>query len=138
MKPLTQQIILVTGSTDGLGKQMALALAGRGATVLLHGRDRQRLETTRQEIQEATGNAHLETYLADFAELAEVRHLAETLQARHPRLDMLINNADIGGGSTTVVGEEEEKPFQVLLERVCPTALPFHARSPFCLPFLLS
>jgi NAD(P)-dependent dehydrogenase (short-subunit alcohol dehydrogenase family) len=98
MKPLTQQSILVTGSTDGLGKLTALALAREGATVLLHGRDRQRLETTRQEIQKATGNAHLETYLADFAELAEVRHLAETLQARHPRLDMLINNAGIGGG----------------------------------------
>ncbi len=98
MKPLTQQSILVTGSTDGLGKQTALALAREGATVLLHGRDRQRLETTRQEIQKATGNAHLETYLADFAELAEVRHLAETLQARHPHLDMLINNAGIGGG----------------------------------------
>jgi NAD(P)-dependent dehydrogenase (short-subunit alcohol dehydrogenase family) len=98
MKPLTQQSILVTGSTDGLGKQTALALAREGATVLLHGRDRQRLETTRQEIQKATGNAHLETYLADFAELAGVRHLAETLQARHPRLDMLINNAGIGGG----------------------------------------
>jgi len=98
MKPLTQQRILVTGSTDGLGKQTAFALAGQGATVLLHGRNRQRLETTRQEIQEATENAHLETYLADFAELAEVRHLAETLQARHPHLDMLINNAGIGGG----------------------------------------
>lgn len=98
MKSITQQIILVTGSTDGLGKQTALALARQGATVLLHGRDRQRLEMTRQEIQEATGNAHLETYLADFAELAEVRNLAETLQSRHPRLDMLINNAGIGGG----------------------------------------
>ncbi len=96
MKPIAQQIILITGSTDGLGKQTALALARQGATVLLHGRNQQRLEAARQEIQEATGNRQLETYLADFSSLAEVRQLAETLQARHPRLDMLINNAGIG------------------------------------------
>lgn len=106
MNPLTQQTILVTGATDGLGKQTALALAGQSATVLLHGRDQKRLATARQEIQEATGNAHLETYLADFAELAEVRHLAETVQSRHPRLDMLINNAGIGGGKQGLTRRE--------------------------------
>ncbi len=98
MKPIAQQTILVTGSTDGLGKQTALALARQGATVLLHGRDLRRLKATRQEILEETGNTHVETYLADFASLAEVRGLAEILQARHPGLDLLINNAGIGGG----------------------------------------
>ncbi|HLZ63021.1 MAG TPA: SDR family NAD(P)-dependent oxidoreductase [Ktedonosporobacter sp.] len=98
MKPIAEQIILVTGSTDGLGKEVARALARQGATVLLHGRDQQRLETTRREIEEVVGNAQLETYRADFASLAEVRHLAEEVKARHPRLDMLINNAGIGGG----------------------------------------
>jgi NAD(P)-dependent dehydrogenase (short-subunit alcohol dehydrogenase family) len=97
MKPIAQQTILITGSTDGLGKQTAWALAKQGATVLLHGRDQQRLETTRQEIQEATGNTQVATYLADFAALAEVRRLTEFVQAQHPRLDMLINNAGIGG-----------------------------------------
>ena len=66
MKPIAQQTILITGSTDGLGKQTALALARQGATVLLHGRNKQRLETTLQEIQEATGNTQVETYLVDF------------------------------------------------------------------------
>ncbi|GHO52955.1 MULTISPECIES: SDR family NAD(P)-dependent oxidoreductase [Ktedonobacter] len=42
MKPIAQQTILITGSSDGLGKQTALALAKQGATVLLHGRDQQR------------------------------------------------------------------------------------------------
>ncbi|MDQ2706226.1 MAG: SDR family NAD(P)-dependent oxidoreductase [Actinomycetota bacterium] len=39
MRPLTEQTILITGATDGLGKAVAADLAGRGATVLLHGRD---------------------------------------------------------------------------------------------------
>lgn len=98
MKSIAQQTILITGSSDGLGKQTALVLARQGATVLLHGRDRQRLEASQQKILEETGNVHVETYLADFADLSEVRKLAQTLQAQHPRLDMLINNAGIGAG----------------------------------------
>ncbi|GHO79729.1 3-oxoacyl-ACP reductase [Ktedonobacter sp. SOSP1-85] len=98
MKPMAQQTILITGSTDGLGKQTALALAKQGATVLLHGRNRQRLEKTLREIQDTTGNRHLETYLADLAELAEVRSLAKRVQMQHPQLDMLINNAGVGSG----------------------------------------
>jgi NAD(P)-dependent dehydrogenase (short-subunit alcohol dehydrogenase family) len=98
MKPIPQQTILLTGATDGLGKQTALALARQGATLLLHGRDPHRLETTRQEIQDATGNSRLESYLADFASLAQVHSLAQAVQVKHPRLDMLINNAGIGGG----------------------------------------
>lgn len=98
MKPIADQTILVTGSTDGLGKQTALALARQGATVLLHGRDQQRLEAARCEIEQAVPGARLETYRADFASLAQVRALAEAVSAQHPRLDMLINNAGIGGG----------------------------------------
>lgn len=106
MKPIAQQTILITGTTDGLGKQTALALAAQGATVLLHGRDQQRLEATRREIQDKIGNTHLETYLADLASLADVRNLAESVQAHHPQLDMLINNAGVGGGK--LVGGKRE------------------------------
>jgi NAD(P)-dependent dehydrogenase (short-subunit alcohol dehydrogenase family) len=106
MKPISEQIILVTGATDGLGKGTALALAQSGATVLLHGRDQTRLETARQEIFTATGNDRLEIYRADFVSLDEVRSLAQNLLKHHPRLDMLINNAGIVGGSA---GETQRK-----------------------------
>ncbi|GHO97110.1 3-oxoacyl-ACP reductase [Reticulibacter mediterranei] len=98
MKPLAQQTILITGSTDGLGKQTALALAREGAAILLHGRNQRRLEKTQREIQDVTGNSHLKTYLADLADLSQVRRLAEQVQTSHPQLDMLINNAGIGSG----------------------------------------
>lgn len=98
MKPLAQQTILITGSTDGLGKQTALALARQGATVLLHGRNQQRLDKTLRDIQDMTGNRHLETYLADLADLSEVRSLAERVQTHHPQLTLLINNAGVGSG----------------------------------------
>jgi NAD(P)-dependent dehydrogenase (short-subunit alcohol dehydrogenase family) len=106
MKPISEQIVLVTGATDGLGKATAAALAQMGATVLLHGRDQTRLESTRAEILAATGNDRLETYRADFSSLGDVRALAQNLLAQHPRLDLLINNAGIVGGSP---GESQRK-----------------------------
>jgi NAD(P)-dependent dehydrogenase (short-subunit alcohol dehydrogenase family) len=93
------QVILVTGATDGLGKQVARDLAAQGVTVLLHGRSREKGEATLQEIRDATGNQKLIYYNADFSSLDAVRRLAEEIQADQDRLDVLINNAGIGSGS---------------------------------------
>ena len=98
MKAIAEQTILITGATDGLGKATALELAKLGARVLIHGRDEGRLAMTKQEIAAASGNDKLETYQANLASLAEVRHLAYEIQAEHEQLHMLINNAASGGG----------------------------------------
>lgn len=98
MDDLTGKIILITGATDGVGKQTAHDLARRGATLLLHGRNSEKGEAVLREIREATGNDWLKLYLADFSSLAEVRRLAQEVQAEHDGLDVLINNAGIGGG----------------------------------------
>jgi NAD(P)-dependent dehydrogenase (short-subunit alcohol dehydrogenase family) len=98
MRPLEEQVILVTGSTDGLGRALARGLAASGATVVLHGRDQAKGEETVREIREATGNDHLRFFLADFGSLAQVRRLAEQVLAEHERLDVLVNNAGIGTG----------------------------------------
>jgi NAD(P)-dependent dehydrogenase (short-subunit alcohol dehydrogenase family) len=96
MKPLEQQTILITGATDGLGRALAQDLAGRGATVLIHGRDEGRIADTMEQIRAAVPSARLEPYLADFSSLAEVRRLAEHVRADRPVLDALVNNAGIG------------------------------------------
>jgi NAD(P)-dependent dehydrogenase (short-subunit alcohol dehydrogenase family) len=98
MTPIENQTILITGSTDGLGRATARELAERGAAVLIHGRDQKRIEATLEEIGEATRNRKLKGYRADLSELAQVRGLAQEISSRHDRLDMLINNAGIGGG----------------------------------------
>jgi NAD(P)-dependent dehydrogenase (short-subunit alcohol dehydrogenase family) len=97
MRPVQQQTILVTGATDGLGRALARELARRGATVLLHGRSRQRLEETRREIGQATGNHRLHGYLADLSSLQDVRRLGSEVAGGQERLDVLVNNAGIGG-----------------------------------------
>ncbi len=99
MRPIREQVMLVTGATDGLGRQVARDLAAQGATLLLHGRDQGRGEAALAEIREATGNEKLAYYRADFSSLAEVRELARRIRAEHDRLDVLINNAGIGAGA---------------------------------------
>mgnify|MGYP003287936009 CR=1 FL=1 len=97
MRPVQQQTVLVTGATDGLGRALARELARRGATVLLHGRDQERLEETRREIEQATGNDRLDSHRADLSSLQQVRRLGREVAAQQARLDVLVNNAGIAG-----------------------------------------
>lgn len=96
MKPIQEQTILVTGATDGHGRGVALELAERGATVLLHGRDEKKLAILSSEIHEIVGAASARSYRADFASLDQVRDLAKAVLEREPVLDALVANAGIG------------------------------------------
>ena len=95
MREMEEQVVLVTGATDGLGRRVARDLAGRGATVLVHGRDAGRADAAAREIPEETGNDRISYYLADFSSLEQVRRLAEEVCSRHDRLDVLVNNAGV-------------------------------------------
>jgi NAD(P)-dependent dehydrogenase (short-subunit alcohol dehydrogenase family) len=89
-----RQVILVTGSTDGLGAEVARRLGARGAHVIVHGRNRERGEAVVAEIErEGAGSASF--YAADLADLAAVRDLADAILRDHDRLDVLVNNAGI-------------------------------------------
>jgi NAD(P)-dependent dehydrogenase (short-subunit alcohol dehydrogenase family) len=90
--------ILVTGSTDGLGRSVATELARRGATVLVHGRSQERGESTVAEIRAETGNERVELHLADLGELRQVSALADEIEEAHPELHVLVSNAGIGSG----------------------------------------
>jgi NAD(P)-dependent dehydrogenase (short-subunit alcohol dehydrogenase family) len=86
--------ILVTGSTDGVGRYVAERLAADGASVIVHGRDRARGDALVQRIVERGGKARL--FRADLASLAEVRALAVAVRGETDGLDALVNNAGIG------------------------------------------
>ncbi len=90
MKEIT---ILVTGSTDGIGKATAMELASRGAKVLFHGRNQEKGELVLAEARERTGNSSLEFFRADLSSQRQVRSLAEEVMHRHKQLHVLINNA---------------------------------------------
>ncbi len=96
MQGQAQKVALVTGSTDGLGRAVALALAASGFEVLIHGRDARRGSDLVRQISGQGGSAVF--HRADFSSLAEVRALADSVRGAHDRLHLLINNAGIGTG----------------------------------------
>ncbi|MGA8093898.1 MAG: SDR family NAD(P)-dependent oxidoreductase [Steroidobacteraceae bacterium] len=91
-----RKVALITGSTDGLGREVARALAAAGFEVLIHGRDEPRGSDLVRQISEQGGSARF--HRADFTSLAEVRALADSVRRDHDRLHLLINNAGIGTG----------------------------------------
>jgi NAD(P)-dependent dehydrogenase (short-subunit alcohol dehydrogenase family) len=87
--------VLITGSTDGVGRYVAARLAADGAKVLIHGRDAKRAEALIDEIKR-DGYAAPMFYQADLSSLADVRRLADAVIADHDRLDVFVSNAGIG------------------------------------------
>ncbi|HEX6673891.1 MAG TPA: oxidoreductase [Actinomycetes bacterium] len=87
--------VVVTGANTGIGFEAARVLAGRGATVVLACRDLAKAADAADRIAAATSAAKVETLRLDLASLASVRQAAEELRSRHPRLDLLINNAGV-------------------------------------------
>jgi NAD(P)-dependent dehydrogenase (short-subunit alcohol dehydrogenase family) len=92
--PLQGKVVMVTGSTDGLGREVALRSAALGATVIVHGRNQERGNAVVSAIAKA-GRGSARFYAADFASLAEVRALAQAIDRDYQRLDVLVNNAGI-------------------------------------------
>ena len=109
MRNVEEAVILVTGSTDGLGRLVARDLAAAGATVLLHARDPERGDAAVREIRSETGSDRLRYYLADFSSLEEVRRLADEVRTNHDCLDVLVNNAGIGAGPRGDADRQESK-----------------------------
>ena len=108
----SQRIALVTGSTDGLGREVARRLAAEGAHVIIHGRNIERGRAVVDEIT-ASGKGSARFYRADFASLAEVRRLADEIVRDYGRLDLLVNNAGIIAQARQVSQDGHELTFAV-------------------------
>ena len=96
MADLSGKIALVTGSTDGVGRMVAMRLGASGVEVFIHGRDAARGGEVVAAIESGGGRAHFVN--GDLADLEATRRLAETVEQRAKRLDLLINNAGLGSG----------------------------------------
>ena len=96
MKPINEQTILITGSTDGIGKLAALKLAEQNAHVLVHGRNKEKVNKVVEELKSETGNKNIDGLTADFSSLKEVKKLAEEILSKYKSIDVLINNAGVG------------------------------------------
>jgi NAD(P)-dependent dehydrogenase (short-subunit alcohol dehydrogenase family) len=105
---LAGKTILVTGGTSGIGYIAARSLAGMGATVAIVGHHTARAQDAAARIQRETRAANVQALVTDLSSLEQVRALAEQVQQRYPRLDVLLNNAGgvFIGRQTTVDGYE--------------------------------
>lgn len=86
------KIVLVTGSTGGIGLAAATALARLDAAVVINGRDPATANAVAARIRAATGNHKVSALAADLSSRAGVHRLAREFTAIHPRLDVLVNN----------------------------------------------
>lgn len=89
------KVVMVTGANAGMGKEISLALAGMGASLVMVSRDRERGDAARAEVESKTGNRQVELLVADLSSQQSIRQLVTEFEAKHNRLHVLVNNAGI-------------------------------------------
>lgn len=105
---MQDKLIMVTGATDGIGKETALGLARMGAQVIVVGRTPAKIAATVEQIKAQSGNQKIDSLQADFSSLEQIRKLSSTFNQRYDHLDVLVNNAGgiFGSRSETADGFE--------------------------------
>lgn len=110
---MERKTILITGSTDGIGKQTAIELANLGHKIIIHGKDKNKVEETIAEIKQQTGNNNVDYCLADFSSFQQVKKMAKEINERFENLDILINNAGVYMKERILTEDGFETTFQV-------------------------
>jgi len=87
--------ILITGSTDGIGKLAAIKLAKEGHTIYLHGRNAEKLDKVIAEVKKLSNNENVKGFIADLSDLDAVKKMSEQVNSEVAKLDVLINNAGV-------------------------------------------
>ena len=105
--------VLITGATDGVGKQTAILLAKKGCHIVMMVRSQTRAEETIAEIIALTGNKKIEYILVDLTSFAQVRKAAAEFLAKYPTLDILINNAGLIMPDKEITKDGFEQSFEV-------------------------
>lgn len=123
---MENKTILITGASDGIGKETAKTLAKQGHHIIIHGRNKQKAEAALEEIKRESGNKNIDMYLADFLSLAEVKKFADTIKQKYDHVDVLINNAGAQFGDkreTTSEGHEKTMVINVFAPYLLTTLL---------------
>ncbi len=93
MDSMDGKAVLITGATSGIGRETAMALAGKSARIVMIVRDRERGEAVKQEILAKHDSAHVDILLADLSSMEEIRRVAAEFRSRYSQLHVLVNNA---------------------------------------------
>jgi len=110
---LKDKSVLITGATDGIGKQTAIELALLGAEVILHGRNEERLLKIKSEITTLTKNNKIKTISSDLSSLKKTAELVDEINNSFEHIDVLINNAGVYMKNKELTEDGIEKTFAV-------------------------
>ena len=108
-----KKLILITGSTDGIGYQAAIELAKLGHHVIIHGRNREKAVSTMNKVQETTKRNQLNFVYADLGSFVQIREMVNKFYEHYDRLDVLINNAGVIRQKRTVNQYGLEETFAI-------------------------
>ncbi len=95
MTDMAGKVVVITGGNTGIGKEAAVALAGRGAQVVITSRNEERGRSAREEIAERSGNDSVDVMSLDLASFRSIRSFAADALDRFEHLDVLVNNAGL-------------------------------------------
>jgi hypothetical protein len=111
---LSDKIVVITGASKGLGKEIAIRLSKKQSKVILIARNKELLEHTQKEIQNLTGNMPF-IVACDVSNEKDVNRMAKTIHENFQHIDVLINNAGIGihKNSEKMANEEMRKQFEI-------------------------
>lgn len=87
--------ILVTGSTDGIGKATVKMLIDLGHTVLVHGRSQAKVDNIIKTLKEQNSEAKVDGFVCDLSIMANVEEFAKEVSRKYSKIDVLINNAGV-------------------------------------------
>ena len=101
-----KKTILITGSTDGIGKHLAKKLAKEGHEVIIHGRNPQKLEKAYEEVNSYSKEKSVRAYKADLQNMDDIYSLVAKLKTDFEKIDVVINNAGVFAGSSKTSTKE--------------------------------
>jgi NAD(P)-dependent dehydrogenase (short-subunit alcohol dehydrogenase family) len=105
---MSGKICIVTGANSGIGKETALGLGQMGAHVVMVCRNAEKGKVALEEIRRESGSSQVDLLIANMSSQASVRALAEQIQRKYPRLDVLVNNAGGAARARTLSADRIE------------------------------
>ncbi len=110
---MSKKTIFITGSTDGIGKQTAADLAKLGHTVIIHGRNKQRLADSLDFINKEAPNSTVFPVLADFNSMEQIIKMCNIIEAKFDKIDIMFHNAATFSNEKEITEDGNELTFQV-------------------------
>ncbi len=105
--------ILITGSTDGIGRQTALELARKGHEIIVHGRNQSKGRKVAGDISRLSGNNNIHYLNADFSSFKDVTEMANAVKRKFQNINVLINNAAVFENHKVILENGFEKTFMI-------------------------